>query len=532
MISFHKYVNKCIASSVIFGSLYLIFNLLFCFLICKLFLLSDIMSLLISIGFTALNIIMGYLGNLGSLDRFDKIVEKNDKYYYLFSKIKSEGEKFSSRIKKVDIKFIEVQRLKPVFMGSPAVSHNDHIYCSTNSSDYSDELFCAICGHELGHSVSCNFLIIKFFYFSGLGLIVTSIKKYFRIFVSSLYLYNQNVKNKLLFAISYFLFIFFLLIYIILTLPEIIFLAIPYQMEEYKADYFSYLCGYGEWLKEFFKPLNNKNYTIKWLLESFQHPSPYQRMKRICKIANLSEEYIDYIFMNNNTSLVKYLGDEENFIVPSFVNILGDGKNILSKKIKIIDCNNAYMVKENVFSYCHKLKEAKMVNVTDINLNAFRGSGVEKIIVSSKLKQIGEYAFTNCEYLKTIEGLNLNSDGLECSYTAFIKDYNLDNATILTKFPKQIDLRIPDGTICVANIIEMEFVKILYIPSSVKFINIDLNNKYVLNKSNVKINCNKCAKNEEELYNLLLNDYPLEETADLNLTFIDIVNKFKEYLIN
>ena len=95
------------------------------------------------------------------------------------------------------------------------------------------------------------------------------------------------------------------------------------------------------------------------------------------------------------------------------------------------------MIGENVFSYCKDLKQVIFEPgsaVEEIQLMAFRHSGLESFVAPPSLQKIGIMAFRECHNLKTFE---LNDDiqdiGLLCLLGAEVKTLHLPPHVQMTR---------------------------------------------------------------------------------------------------
>lgn len=533
MKSFKKTHIQSISLTILFGILYDYFYFSLYSLFFHLF-LSIEYSIYLSLGFMLFNIILGegtthihFIHSNDDISNNDK-KEIDEKYIHLFHQLKEKGEKTSHRIRSVQLHFLDKEKYSFLFLGSPAANINNQIYYLGKPTVEEGE-FCAFCSHELGHSATLNFSILKLFQFTSF--LLSIFKKNIRMFTFLCISVQKKSKKKGTSIFFFSLSILFLSLYFLFTLPEILFLMIPHRMEEYKADEFCVLCGYGEWLKQF---LWNHQYETSFtmnLLDSFEHPLPKKRMKRICQLENLPLEYIDYIFDEQGHVLVKYLGKQTKLVIPSFVEEIGNGRNAISHSVKHVNCAQATIIHSFAFASTQiefiegkdiqvienksffrsfHLKEAIFPSVMDIHSCAFLESGIEQVIVSSSLVQMEDFAFANCKKLREIKGLDWNHIE-KISGNCFSNDSLLEDSKMFLQEANDVGIEIPNGTIYVSNDViksNNSITKCVYVPSTVRFMEIHHPTIWILNRSLLTFKLGISVSSEEELLQCILQKYP------------------------
>ena len=466
------------------------------------------------------------------------------------------NKKTTEKTKNVYIHFIDKEKYESLLMGSPVMNYNGQIFF-LGSPNCEDEEFCGMCAHELGHSASNNFEILSLF--RSASFIIETFKKIFRILVVVTYNTYQKKDSKIERIILLIISIFLETIYFILYLPEIILMAIPYRCEENKADEFCFLCGYGEWLKQFLYRVKDSDCFSNYLFDLFQHPSCDNRRQRFCKLNNMLPIYKDYIFMDHGKVLIKYLGYNTNLTIPYFTKEVGNGKYVVSYRVKNIDLYKATIIHANAFAnssiqnvigeeieivetkafyYTKYLEKVKLPKVSKISSSAFCNSNLKEIVLSNNLKIIEEQAFSNCEYLQYIYQFDVNN--LEkIAGNAFDNDKNLVNDQICVSMERQNSMMIKDNIVYVSDLVfasDNKITKLLFVPASVRFLNINCPISYIVNKTQLTFNQGISVQSVNELINDIKEEFPFQKLILPNVLEIDDNASFslasQYYLIN
>ena len=121
----------------------------------------------------------------------------------------------------------------------------------------------------------------------------------------------------------------------------------------------------------------------------------------------------EYTIKNNEVTIVKYIGNDSNVIIPS-----------------IIDGYPVTIIGEEAFWEYEKLENMNIPNsVTTIEARAFdKCIGLTSVDIPNSVTDIGDWSFSHCDKLKSITlGTGVNNIGVGAFYASAIKNITIPN---------------------------------------------------------------------------------------------------------
>ncbi|MBR3617556.1 MAG: leucine-rich repeat domain-containing protein, partial [Acholeplasmatales bacterium] len=133
--------------------------------------------------------------------------------------------------------------------------------------------------------------------------------------------------------------------------------------------------------------------------------------------AEIIDNFVMYHESETETKLLKYIGDNKNITIPSYVTYIDDYAFYANRIIEeVIIPDNVRFIGNNVFTSCYKLQNVVIGNgVERIKSSAFQYCyDLRTVVIGDSVTTIEQYAFYDCNHLTTIT-LGVNVETIETS---------------------------------------------------------------------------------------------------------------------
>ena len=133
--------------------------------------------------------------------------------------------------------------------------------------------------------------------------------------------------------------------------------------------------------------------------------------------AEIIDNFVLYHESETETKLLKYIGDNKNITIPSYVTYIDDYAFYANRIIEeVIIPDNVTFIGNNVFTSCYKLQNVVIGNgVERIKSSTFQYCyDLRTVVIGDSVTTIEQYAFYDCNHLTTIT-LGVNVETIETS---------------------------------------------------------------------------------------------------------------------